>query len=164
MARKVFDTNVAVVANGRDTHASPKCQIKAIDVLSSAVDNGTVVIDDGNQILLEYGKRLYAKGQPGVGDLFYRHVLDNAGNARKVVQVDLNSQRARGLIDAFEKGNLSAFDPSDRPFALCSVVAKAPVLSATDSDWVEQEAGLKACGVRISYVCGRTVAEAGGVE
>jgi len=67
---------------------------------------------------------------------------------------------ARGddLREAFERGTLADFDPSDRKFALCAVVARVPVATATDSDWVQHEVGLAACGVQIEYVCGREAA------
>jgi hypothetical protein len=108
--------------------------------------------------LTEYGARLYPEGQPGVGDLFYRHVLDNQGNARRVRTVRTASPRGNALREAFERGTLADFDPSDRKFALCGVVARVPVATATDSDWVQHEVGLAACGVQIEYVCGRQAA------
>lgn len=164
MAKRVVDTNVPVVANGRDTHASEKCQVRSIDTLINLVRKGKVVLDSDDCIITEYGKRLFAKGQPGVGDLFYRHILDNSGNTDKVILADTSSARTDALRQAFVAGGLAAFDPSDRPFALASASSRAPVVTATDSDWADHEAGLNACGVQVSFVCGRATALAGGVE
>jgi hypothetical protein len=77
---KVVDTNVAVIANGRDTHASDGCRLLAIDLLSNLVERERVVIDEAGAVLAEYARHLHPRGQPGVGDWFYRHVLDNQGN------------------------------------------------------------------------------------
>lgn len=158
---RVVDTNIAVVANGRDVTASVSCQIASIELLEALIDNGKIMIDSSGDILLEYKKRLHAEGQPGVGDLFFRHILDNQGNSKRVRIVDPEGDRTIGLRDAFRNGDLARFDPADRPFALCSVSGRVAVAIATDSDWVEHEAGLQACGVRVHYVCGRDAATKG---
>jgi hypothetical protein len=160
----VVDTNVAVVANGRDTHASVPCCRKAVELLMQLHGTGCIVIDGGGVILAEYSRRLHPQGQPGVGDRFYRHVIDNQGNTRRVRTVEVDQPRGAALKAAFDRGTLAKFDPADRTFALCSAVGRAPVATATDSDWVNHESGLMACGVRIDYVCGRALAASGGVE
>lgn len=126
--------------------------------------NGRVVIDDGGVILAEYDRNLHPQGQPGVGDLFYRHIIDNQGNISRVRAVNVGQPRGDALRAAFDSGTLARFDPADRPFALCSAVGRAPIATAIDSDWVEHEVGLIACGVRIDYVCGRALAASGGVD
>ena len=155
---RVVDTNVAVVANGRDTTASNTCQLKAIEFLEALVNRDRSVVDLGGKIFDEYRKRLRAEGQPGVGDQFFRYLLDNQGNVKAVRVIDESDARANALKHAFEQGGLSAFDPSDRPFAICSAVGKARVATATDSDWLIHSVGLQACGVRIDFVCGKSAA------
>jgi hypothetical protein len=157
----VVDTNVAVVANGRDTHVDGTCIRKAIELLIRLRENGSVLIDDAGLILAEYGRNLRPAGQPGVGDRFYRHVIDNQGNASRVRTVDVEQPRGDALRAAFAAGTLAGFDVADRPFALCSTIGRAPVATATDSDWADHEVGLIACGVRIEYVCGQAVAAGG---
>jgi hypothetical protein len=91
--------------------------------------------------------------------LFYRHVLDNQGNREAVLAVSTGHSRARRLHDAFAaKGSLAHFHHDDRVFAIVSAVSRSPVATAVDSDWLEHETGLKACGVRIEFVCGREAA------
>lgn len=155
---RVVDTNVAVIANGRETTASGACQIKTIEFLEALVARDRTIIDAGSQVLDEYRKRLKAEGQPGVGDLFFRHLLDNQGNAKAVRVVDECGPRADPLKHAFAHGELSAFDPSDRPFAICAAVGRARVATATDSDWLIHEVGLQACGVRVDFICGKAAA------
>jgi hypothetical protein len=157
----VVDTNIAVIANGgANVTASVNCQLECVKTLQRIVANGRVAIDIAGEILAEYQKRLDPRGQPGVGDFFYRHLIDNQGNTAKVRAHDITHKRADALRAAFQNGNLAAFDPDDRVFALCAVVAKATVLTATDSDWVQHEAGLAACGVKLQFVCGREAAGA----
>ena len=158
MTAKVLDTNIAVIANGRNIDAGDECRLRSVTALSTLVASGRIVIDDAGSILAEYAGRLHPEGQPGVGDLFYRHVLDNQGNARRVRMVQTSHPRGDALRAAFEHGTLAAFDPSDRVFALCAVIARVSVATATDSDWIEHEPGLAACGVQIEFVCGREVA------
>ena len=158
MSDRVVDTNVAVVANGRDVTASEACQVRAIELLESLRERGRVVVDTGDLIFSEYGKRLYAEGQPGVGDMFFRHLLDSQGDDRAVRKVDPNVARAKAFHDAVASGGLSKFDRSDRIFAACGAAARAPVSVATDSDWSDHEVGLQACGVRVHYVCGKAAA------
>ena len=66
-------------------------------------ENGKTVVDREGVILAEYGKRLRPQGQPGVGDLFYRHILDNRGNRKSVLTVDLVGKRASRLGEAFAR-------------------------------------------------------------
>lgn len=149
---------MAVAANGRNTHADVACRLKCVELLMGLQNNGCVIIDDGGQILAEYQGNLRPEGQPGVGDLFYRHLLDNRGNAKRVRLVATDAPRGNALRGAFERGTLAAFDHSDRVFATCAAVARVAVATALDSDWVNHETGLIACGVRLDYVCGRAVA------
>ena len=69
MKTHVIDTNVAVAANGRDTHANKACQLACMDALV-LVATQKVAIDDRGLILKEYGNRLNYAGRPGVGDFF----------------------------------------------------------------------------------------------
>jgi hypothetical protein len=159
LSNRVVDTNVAVVANGGpNVTASAACQINAIRALQSVVNQGRVSIDQGDEIVREYSKRLDPRGQPGVGDWFFRHVIDNQGNPSKVRAHDISHARGDALRAAFINGNLALFDSDDRIFALCSVVARVPVQTATDSDWRIHEQGLVACGVQVEFVCGKAAA------
>lgn len=159
MAASVVDTNVAVIANGGDNvTASPDCQTAAVKTLQKIVESGCVAIDSLGEIMTEYSKRLSPTGQPGVGDLFLRHVIDHQGNVKRVQLQDVSHKRGDRLRAAIAAGSLNKFDNDDRVFAFCALAAKAQVLTATDSDWAIHEAGLTACGVRIKFVCGRAAA------
>ena len=68
----MVDTNVAVVANGRQTHADLQCQVICVEKLRSVVADEVVTIDDEGAILQEYKSRLNFSGMPGVGDMFFK--------------------------------------------------------------------------------------------
>lgn len=69
----VVDTNVAIVANGREgeTNADADCQLSCVETLRSVVAE-EVAIDDRRVILQEYRNRLDFSGRPGVGDAFFQ--------------------------------------------------------------------------------------------
>jgi hypothetical protein len=64
MSAFVVDTNVPIVAKGRDTHANPACTLACVDVLSLIHSKGVVVLDDGMCILDEYMRYLNMAGEP----------------------------------------------------------------------------------------------------
>ena len=74
----VVDTNVAMAANGRETHADARCQLACVERLKSLAAGEVVAIDDRGLILHEYRGRLNLSGMPGVGDVFLKHVFNRA--------------------------------------------------------------------------------------
>ena len=68
MFRAVVDTNVAVTANRRRTHASISCQIRCIERLDALVAGGVILIDDRQLILSEYRNQLTPTKGPVDGD------------------------------------------------------------------------------------------------
>ena len=149
----VVDTNVAIAANGRGTHADTSCRLTCVRKLSSLVTRvtETVAIDDGNLILDEYRKHLNFSGSPGVGDVFFKHVFDHQYQGRRVriIRVTPTGDDRRG----FEELPENAFDRSDRKFLAVAVAADAVVLNATDSDWGEQQALMDGLGVKVDELC-----------
>lgn len=148
----VVDTNVAIVANGREgeTNADADCQLSCVETLRSVVAE-EVAIDDRRVILQEYRNRLDFSGRPGVGDAFFKHIWDHQYQDRRVQQVVVTpcDDDSRG----FEELPENAFDRSDRKFLAVAVVANALVLNATDSDWREQQALMDELGVEVRQLC-----------
>ena len=151
MTTFVVDTNVAIVANRRDTHADARCQLACVKKLESVVEHDIVAVDDGRAILGEYATYLTTSQMPGVGDTFYKHLLNHLHRSDRVrvVEVTPSEDPARG----FEELPENSFDASDRKFLAVAVVAKAVVLNATDSDWNEHEALMDRMGVEVSQLC-----------
>ncbi len=149
----VVDTNVAIVANGRETKVDARCQLTCVERLKGLTSQEVVAIDDRGSILEEYKRRLNFSGQPGVGDAFLKHVFNYQHQEDRVrrVMVRPSENDRRG----FEELPDNAFDPSDRKFLAVAVVAKAVVLNATDSDWVEHKTLMDSLGVEVTQLCPR---------
>ncbi len=151
MSAYVVDTNVAIAANGRNTHADEKCQLRCIEVLEDICARRVVVVDDGDSIFGEYSRRLSFSGVPGVGDKFFKHVFDHMSGGRRVRRVSITScsdHRRR-----FEELPGNELDPSDRKFLAAASVGCATILNATDSDWSEQDALTEYLGVAVCQLC-----------
>jgi hypothetical protein len=151
------DTNVPIVANGRadDTGGglpSAHCRLAAIDFLESILEDGRILLDLAGEIQAEYGRHLRPAGQPGVGDRFYQSVLHSA--PQRVERMALPKRVDGSFADYPRDAELASFDLSDRKFVALSRRAKAPVVVATDSDWVESRAALTRYGVKIVFLCG----------
>ena len=147
----VVDTNVAVAANGRDTHADEDCRRTCVNRLEAVIRDGIVAVDAGGSILDEYAGRLDWSGAPGVGDAFFKHVFNHQYSGQRVLRVTVTPtvDDRRG----FEELPENSFDPSDRKFLAVAVVADAPVVNATDSDWRENDDLIASLGVEVHELC-----------
>ena len=151
MTALVVDTNVAIAANGRNTHADLPCQMACIDRLEIAVERQVIAVDDHGAIVEEYSRYLDASGGPGVGDMFFKHVFDSQYEGDRVVRVQVtpSADEERG----FDELPRNSFDPSDRKFLAVAVAGGAVVLNATDSDWGEQAQLLNSLSVEVDQLC-----------
>lgn len=157
MKAVVVDTNVPIVANGRDTHASSACRLIGIDFLEDLVAKGRIAIDDRGVIFEQYKSYLSFSGQPGVGDLFFKHVFDNMYVSERVERVvvepiaDDRRQFAEFPVDA----ELASFDRADKVFV---AVARATprnrdIVNATDGGWAAHRVPLLRHGVAVVELC-----------
>ena len=151
MTAYVVDTNVAIAANGRDTHADLTCQLDCIEKLETICREAVIVLDEGDLIFEEYRDHLHFKVAPGTGDKFFKHVYDHKYGESRVKRVPITpcSDDLRGYQELPE----NEFDPSDRKFLAVAVVAKAEILNATDSDWSEQDTLTSDLGVSVRQLC-----------
>ena len=148
-----MDTNVSVVANGRNTNASIECRLAAIDFLNLLIEEGLTILDIGGAIHEEYRRYLHYNGQPGVGDRFYTTVLNSAPT--RVERIELPTDPATGeFVDFPNDPALNNFDQSDRKFAAAARRRNVPVSNATDGGWLDHNAILGANGIVVEFVCG----------
>ena len=147
----VVDTNVAIVANGRGIHADIDCQSDCVQKLKSLVTQKIVAIDDRYLILKEYREYMNPPGEPGVGDMFFKHVFNNLSQCDRVRMVTITPSADERR--SFEELPENTFDPSDRKFLAVAVVAKATVLNATDNDWNEHPDLMSELGVKVEQLC-----------
>lgn len=164
MKAVVVDTNVAVVANARSTHASPACVIACAERLRGFTSGRSrVALDSGNLVFDQYRNHLSLSGQPGVGDLFMRWVHDNLFNTARCERVSvtpLSIGNWRAFAEVPDDPELAGFDRDDQVFV---AVAKASpsnpsILNAVDSDWWDYELVLGRNGVKVNHVCRDQVA------
>jgi predicted nucleic acid-binding protein len=149
-AKLVIDTNVAIVANRRNTHASEICQNACIELLACC-EELDIVIDDMGLLIDEYANKLNPSGRPGVGDAFFKYLRNYQYSSDKIHRVKITSikDEARG----FEELPENQVDKSDRKFLATAVVAKATIVNATDSDWTEQKSLLESLQVEVKQLC-----------
>ena len=147
----VVDTNVAIVANGRRTHADLQCQAFCVERLGSVVADEIIAIDDRGAILQEYRRHLNFSGMPGVGDMFFKHVFNYQYRENRVRRTPITPSADDGR--GFEELPDNTLDRADRKFLAVAVVANAVVLNATDSDWLEHKALTESLGVQVEQLC-----------
>ena len=158
MMRRVVDTNVPIVANGRDTNASVNCRLAAVNFLNELCKRDKIVLDLGGAIDDEYHRYLNPRGQPGVGDRFYQLILHSMPS--RVERIDLPTDPLTGEFQDFPPvPELAGFDRSDRKFAAVARRLGIPVANATDRGWLDYHAALRANGIEVEFVCGCDPAE-----
>jgi len=150
----VIDTNVAISANGRDTHASPACQLTCVEFLELLVSEKShtkIALDDSELIFDEYKNHLSYKGQPGVGDVFFKYLHDHM-HLRKKVQLVLISENS-DLTRGFDELPVNSVDKSDRKFLAVAVTANAEIVNALDTDWYLQQEFTTGMGITVQQLC-----------
>jgi hypothetical protein len=161
--RAIIDTNVPIVANKGETHASLLCARACVEFIESIKSNGIVVVMDDNwYILREYIHHLDPAGQ-GVGDKFLRWIFDNQTNPTCCDQIHITPTNSRNeeFAEFPQDIRLDQFDRADRKFV---AVSKADpnhpeIYDATDPDWWQYRDVLKANGVNVIFLCPHEVQE-----
>lgn len=151
--RRVVDTNVAVVANGRNTNVSLACRSAAGEFLNRLIAQGRVILDLAGEIQTEYERHRDPKRSLGVGDRFFMMILNSA--PRRVERIQLSKDHATGEYQDFPSDPLlSTFHRKDRKFAALARKCGVPVANAVDPGWLDHFAALKANGILVDFVCG----------
>jgi predicted nucleic acid-binding protein len=150
----VVDTNVAMAANGRNTHASLTCQYACTEFLEELISprkRTCIVLDEQGLIFAEYSNRLHFKGQPGVGDMFFKYLHDHMYLGKKIQLVPIThiTDETRG----FNELPPNSIDKSDRKFLATALVAGAAVVNALDSGWHKQADFVSELGVNVRQLC-----------
>jgi hypothetical protein len=152
--KTIVDTNVAVVANGRETDESLKCQLNCVTALETVILKGIIFIDDQDLIIEEYNKNLRPSGEPGTGDVFFKYILNNKYDDSKCVIVSITPEQ-----DSFEEfpkdAEFKGFDKDDHKFVAVAVSAKKEptILNASDSDWSNYKKTFDKHGIKIKELC-----------
>ena len=99
----------------------------------------------------EYAKHLSYAGNPGVGDMFFKYLHDNQYGQKNIELVTITPIDDENL--GFAELPENNFDPSDRKFLATAVAARAKVVNATDSDWVEQQELMNQLNITVEQLC-----------
>jgi hypothetical protein len=161
MKAYVIDENVPIVANDnvRRVRIAPQaddaCRLACIRMLRKIVKSGLVVVDTAGEVIDKYRSQLQYRGQPGVGDAFYKHVVDHQFNQKKVRQTLVLKHDERGFEDFPAAEELATFDRSDRIFIALALASpeSAEILNALDSDYSEHGEALTNVGVKVREIC-----------
>lgn len=131
--------------------ANPEC----VRRLQTMEKTGVTVIDDGFRILGEYQNKTRLNPPKGVGDVFLKWLLRQAGNPARVEQVRL-TEFAENAFTEFPDAALQAvFDAPDRKFAAVAHAHpdKPSVWQAADCKWLDWWPALQAKGIRVEFLC-----------
>jgi len=161
MKAYVVDENVPIVANDsvrlepKAPQADIDCRLACVQALRSIVKSGILIVDSAGEVLENYRRHLQHRGQPGVGDAFFKHIIDHHFNRRKVRRVSLVKNAKRGFEAFPAEAALATFDRSDRIYIALALAAleKPHVLNAVDSDYCEHKAALGGAGVHVHEIC-----------
>lgn len=156
----VVDTNVLLVANGQHLEISPGCVIACVQALDNLRKDGCVVLDDGYEILNEYGQKTKPNTGNRVGDAFLKWLLQNSGNTRHIAQVHIEKHPERGYTAFPDDAELNEFDHADRKFVAVAKThpTRPPILQGTDSKWTEWSARLSVHEIKVEFLCPADVA------
>jgi hypothetical protein len=122
---RVVDTNVLIVANGRDCpQASRECILACVRRLRDIEQHGTLVIDDEWLIIGEYKHKVSQTGEPGVGDAFLKWVLTNQSKLQCVEKVSITPTGDDAFAEFPRTPSLENFDRSDRKFVAVALTLK----------------------------------------
>jgi hypothetical protein len=152
----IVDTNVLIVANGRDCpQASPECILACVRRLRDIEQCGILVLDDGWHIIGEYKRKVSPTGQPGLGDAFLKWVLTNQSNPKRIEKISITPVEDNGFAEFPSTPGLEKFDRSDRKFVAVALThpQKPPICNAVDADWKEFHAALIEAGIGVEFLC-----------
>lgn len=157
--KAVIDTNVLLVANGQHADVSPECVAECVQRLQSLQVQGITVIDDGYRILAEYQKKTRVNPPKGVGDVFLKWLLRNAGNTHRVEAVQINETVEDQFAEFPDTTLQMRFDPPDRVFVAVANAhpEKPPIWQAADCKWLDWWPTLDVYGVVVRFICAADV-------
>jgi hypothetical protein len=151
----VINTNVLLVANNQHDDVSLECVVECVERLQEIQSTGVTVIDDGYRILGEYQRKARINPPKGVGDVFLKWLLRNAGNAKHVQTVTINEAAKNEFTEFPDQDLQPRFDAPDRMFAAVANAHpdKPPIWQAADCKWLDWWPALAAQGVRVAFLC-----------
>lgn len=128
--KAVVDTNVLALANGKASHLGPNEEAVAAKWLAASLSTSKYLVDTAGAVIEEYSKYASRSGQPGVGDIFFRSIFQQA----LVGYVDIG--KTSDEVDECIPAKLRSFDQNDRKWLALFLKGQADhIVNATDSDY-----------------------------
>lgn len=165
MGAVIIDTNVLVVANGRD--AAPQateecvilCRVRLAEIFRGSEK---MLLDDKDRIIQEYKNNLNENGRRH-GDQFWLELRRRMWREQeKFIRVSITPLAGNGTdFEEFPNDDavLKNFHKKDRKFVAVALAyqrdsgREAPILIADDSGWKEFNTALANHGVHIDSIC-----------
>lgn len=156
----VIDANVLAAANFHANHISASCIEACIRFLIDVQMNGGMVsIDKQGEILQEYARYCNHKGEPNVGDAFFKWLFDHQGYAFACEMVAIHPNTDRGYEEFPADITLEKFDLADRKYVAVAIASayRPEIHNATDSDWSDFQSAFQKFGIMIHQHCPRDI-------
>lgn len=155
----IVDTNVPKTANRAvDPMSIPDdliiCVQQCLESIMEVIENGNLVLDDGDEIFNEYKGKLSMSGQPGVGDKFLKWLHANRYSFPESDRVTITPNNS-SYNEFPDHPGLADFDISDRKFIAVANAhpKKPPIVEATDSKWWGWKDALEESGIKVNFLC-----------
>ncbi len=164
----ILDTNVLVIANGREyaPQASPQCVENCRQKILEINQSHGFVIDNQRRILREYLDNASTSNpahQKQAGELFLKWVLRNWQNPQVCEQVAITPipepntppKDWKDFAEFPRDPDLATFDPSDRKFVAVALTSahNPPIVIASDRGWPNHETALNKHHVQLQFLC-----------
>ncbi len=163
----ILDTNVLVIANGRDhaPQASPECVENCQQKLLEISQSHGFVIDNQRRILREYLDNIPTSNpvQQKPGGAFLKWVLRNWQNPQVCEQVAITpipeentpQKDWKDFAEFPRDPHLATFDSSDHKFVAVALTSAhhPPIVIASDRGWVNHATALQNHDVQLQFLC-----------
>jgi hypothetical protein len=152
----VVDTNVLAISERCHPEASDACVNSCIELARQIHDGDLVVIvDDQDQILLEYLRYVAGKQSSAVGKKIARLLRTRKNDTKVCRRLSITPQpnNAGGYVEV--PASLSNFDKDDQKFlAVAKVAGGTPkIFAGLDGEWWERAADLANAGFDVQFRC-----------
>jgi hypothetical protein len=145
-----FDTNVLIIANNDPQHVDPSkfnqelhtsCNERLIEAIKSQSGQLLILLDVEGEIIKEYKSYASFAGNPGLGDYFFKWLIDHEYNSKINI---CRTQTKEGLFEPFKKHTkFSKLDKGDIKFLnpTLSYISSKPnavariIFAADFKDW-----------------------------
>jgi hypothetical protein len=155
----IIDTNVPLTANNvlkcpEDSQDWRVCAVQCIVLLESIVKTKAgLVLDSNDGIFDEYSHKLSYRGQPGLGDKFFKWLHDNRYRFPEEDRVPITID-GDSYVEFPEHPGLANFDVSDRKFIAVANAhrLKPTIYEATDCKWWGWRTALEEVGIHVHFL------------